>query len=252
MILFVFEGERREVMMFKSIEHLFFSKGSERIILSFKNNIYELYHQMKAMGEGADIVGLMKETGHSDILGNSSDYSEIYLFFDLDIHNQNQDITQSRLQIREMLDFFDNETENGKLYINYPMIESIYHTQRLPDPEYLEYTVKISQCSDYKKIARDFGPYSNLDHLCITERNIAREEIVSKVRRNWIHLIEMNRKKSFEICRVPFDNERSQISQGRVFENQEIYYIIPKEEIAILNSFPLFLAEYFKPVVLGL
>ena len=30
-------------------------------------------------------------------------------------------------KIKEMLQFFDNETENGMLYISYPMVEAIRH-----------------------------------------------------------------------------------------------------------------------------
>ena len=49
-------------------------------------------------------------------------FSQVFLFFDYDF--QNRIGTQKVNNILdEMLDFFDDETENGKLYINYPMIE---------------------------------------------------------------------------------------------------------------------------------
>lgn len=35
-----------------------------------------------------------------------------------------------------MLDYFSDETENGKLYINYPMIESLKYTKEIPDANY--------------------------------------------------------------------------------------------------------------------
>ena len=136
MILFVFEGERREPMLFKSIEHLFFPSNGENIVCSFGNNIYELYRQMHSMGEGADIVGVLKENGAISIDYDIADFSDVFLFFDLDIHNENQTMETSAAQIAEMLSYFDNETETGKLFINYPMIESIYHTSTLPDNEY--------------------------------------------------------------------------------------------------------------------
>lgn len=253
MILFVFEGVRREVMLFRSIEHLFFSRPNENIICSFGNNIYELYRQMKCLGDGADIVGLMKENGNLDISGDVSDFSDVFLFFDLDIHNQNQGIEESRQQLRDMLDFFDNETENGKLYVNYPMIESIYHTDRLPDKDFVNYTVSISDCGDYKKMARDFGPYSNLDHLCVSDRNESRQEIVERIRTNWLHLIDMNVTKSAILCDKPAGSEdlKSAIAQNKIFYNQERKYIVPKKEIAVLNGFPLFLYDYFKPGALS-
>lgn len=253
MILFIFEGERREVMLFKSIEHLFFPRPNDNIVCSFGNNIYELYRQMQALSDGADIVGVMKENGKLDSAHESSDFSDVFLFFDLDIHNQNQDLEESRQQLKQMLAFFDNETENGRLYVNYPMIESIYHTDRLPDPNYLGYTVGIDECARYKRMARDFGPYSNLDHLCIDERNLSRTELVKRAKDNWLHLIDMNVAKSAQLCDVPSASSdiKELIGQNRVFANQDRKHIMPNREIAVLNSFPLFLFDYFKPEVLS-
>ena len=38
--------------------------------------------------------------------------SQVFLFFDLDIHGLAQSIEQSCEQLDELLNFFDNETEN--------------------------------------------------------------------------------------------------------------------------------------------
>lgn len=252
MILFIFEGERREVMLFKSIELLFFSRPNDNIVCSFGNNIYELYRQMQNLGEGADIIGLMKENGSLDVDGDTADFSDVFLFFDLDIHNQNQSIDVSKQQLKEMLDYFDNETENGKLYVNYPMIESIYHTDRLPDPNYQNYTVRINDCSDYKRIARDFGPYSNLDHLCVNQRNKDRSCIVGRIKTNWLHLINMNVTKAAYLCDTATDscNIKEEITQNHIFYYQDNKHISKNGEIAVLNGFPLFLFDYFKPEAL--
>lgn len=55
-----------------------------------------------------------------------------------------------------MLTLFADETENGKLYINYPMIESIRYTKELPDTDYANYIVSREECKDFKRLARDF------------------------------------------------------------------------------------------------
>lgn len=254
MILFVFEGERREPMLFKSIEHLFFPSSEENIICSFGNNIYELYRQMHALGDGADIAGVLKENGAISEGYDMSDFSDVFLFFDLDIHNENQPPQISSAQISEMLSYFDNETDNGKLFINYPMIESIYHTGRLPDSDYWQYSVAISDCSDYKRIARDFPPYSNLDHLCVTERNKTRSDLVSRIRMNWIYLVGMNIRKANMLCMGKHDtpNQKDDINQQEIFSAQLRNFIERKKEISVLNAFPLFLYDYFKPEVLRL
>ncbi len=55
MILFVFEGEKREPALFKAIERLFFKDG-QHIVCSFGNNIYELYQRMTALdGSGTKV-----------------------------------------------------------------------------------------------------------------------------------------------------------------------------------------------------
>ena len=41
--LFVFEGEKFERLYFQSLERSFFSGEESRILLCFKNDIYELY-----------------------------------------------------------------------------------------------------------------------------------------------------------------------------------------------------------------
>lgn len=249
MILFVFEGERREPMLFKSIELLFFPSNEENIVCSFGNNIYELYRQMHSLGDGADIVGVLKENGAISGEYDMSDFSDVFLFFDLDIHNENQSVETNASQISEMLSYFDNETERGKLFINYPMIESVYHTGTLPDNEYWQYTVPISDCSNYKRIARDFPPYSNLDHLCVTERNLTRIDIVSRIKTNWIHLVGMNIQKANMLCMGKHENphQKDDISQSCIFSAQQKDFIEANGKISVLNAFPLFLYDYFKP-----
>lgn len=52
-----------------------------------------------------------------------------------------------------MLSIFDNETELGKLYINYPMVEAYYDLESLPDPNYNDKTVSLKGLNGktYKK-----------------------------------------------------------------------------------------------------
>lgn len=60
MILFVFEGKRREPDIFKTLEYLYFPKG-QSIICSFGNNIYELYRELKDLDDSGDIVSILRE-----------------------------------------------------------------------------------------------------------------------------------------------------------------------------------------------
>lgn len=178
MILFVFEGERREPIIFTTINFLYFQHKEQSIVCSFGNNIYKLYSEMKALDGDGDIVALMSEilknkpsnplTGHN----KASDFSEVYLFFDYDLHDDaiHMTIDEKNNVLREMLAFFNDETGNGKLYVNYPMVESIRYTKEIPDPDYWQYAVRVSDCPQFKKIARDFSFYGNLDFMSIRPR----------------------------------------------------------------------------------
>lgn len=57
--------------------------------------------------------------------------SEIYLFFDHDGHSH----LANREKLENMLQYFNNETENGKLYVSYPMVESLKQQEKYIDPK---------------------------------------------------------------------------------------------------------------------
>lgn len=89
--------------------------------------IYQLYKVLKEEEPDFDLVELLKERNkeNAELLReyNRDSFAYIYLFFDYDAHST----LASDDKIEEMLDFFDNETENGLLYISYPMLEAIRH-----------------------------------------------------------------------------------------------------------------------------
>lgn len=47
MILFVFEGVKREPDLFRTIQRLYFANRDEQIVCSYNNNIYQLYNHGK-------------------------------------------------------------------------------------------------------------------------------------------------------------------------------------------------------------
>ena len=60
MILFVFEGAKREPDLFRAIETLFF-QDKQNIVYSFGNNIYELHNELQSFEGDGDIVSILKE-----------------------------------------------------------------------------------------------------------------------------------------------------------------------------------------------
>ena len=76
-------------------------------------------------------------------------FSQIFLFFDYDFQNRLGTQKVNGI-LDEMLDFFSDETENGKLYINYPMIESLKYTKEIPDANYRRYVATREECASHK------------------------------------------------------------------------------------------------------
>lgn len=255
MILFVFEGKRREPDIFKTLEFLFFPKG-QAIVCSFGNNIYELYRQLDILDGAGDIVSILRDHNKNNPNSpfgpevKSSDFSEIYLFFDYDFQNRNLPLDQMNRQISEMLNLFNNETENGKLYINYPMIEAIRYTKELPDDRYFEYTVSRTECQDkgFKELAQQFSAYGSFDFIVLDFRKEPDQKKLDKAKMNWSLLERQNVEKANYLCNqalsTPFDKDS--ISQDKIFGAQLSKYIVPKNEVSILSAFPLFNYDYFK------
>ncbi len=95
----------------------------------------------------------------------SSDFESIYLFFDYDFYKG--DLDTKNAQIFELLQYFNEETENGKLFISYPMIESIQYTKELPDSQFYTYTVKRDD-SKGEKFKKSASPKSVFRNNCPT------------------------------------------------------------------------------------
>lgn len=253
MILFVFEGEEREPYLYKSLEKLYLPKDNDNIICSYGNNIYELYSEMESMEDGGDIVSILRERlanrGDFTLDGiKTSDISETYLFFDYDFQNTQLTLEEINLRVQSMLELFTDETDNGKLYINYPMIESIRYTKKLPDDEYVNYTISRSDCHNFKRIASEFSHYKSFDYILFKEDEMPSKDKFLKIKDNWKCLVKMN------VCKANYivtgnngmPEQKDDINQLDIFNIQKIKYVDASESVAILNSFPLFIYDYMK------
>ena len=254
MILFVFEGKKREPALFKTIEKLFF-KDSQHIVCSFGNNIYELYQRLLDLDNSGDIVSVLREiyAGRPDSPFSenmkSSDFSEIYLIFDYDFQNRNISLEKMNAQLEEMLNIFSDETDNGKLYINYPMVEAIRYTERLPDTRFHTYAVSRRDCSEesFKNIADSFSDYKSLDFLTLSTKRTPTEKEVNSRKENWHMVKNQNVAKANYLCsgNLSMPESKEDISQRKIFAAQLQKFILPDDSVSILSAFPLFLFEYF-------
>ena len=191
--------------------------------------------------------GFSNEKPISDEL-SITDFSEVYLFFDYDFQNKNLELEELNSQLREMLEFFSDETDNGKLYVSYPMIESIRYTKELPDKNYVNYVVSRTDCHDFKRLAAEFSYYENFDYILFKDNEVPTKERFLMIKNHWEYLTRMN------VCKANYiisgsnniPKQKEDINQLRLFTSQKEKYVDILESVAVLNSFPLFLYEYLK------
>ena len=149
MILFVFEGGSAEPKVFDSIGKLFLSDEDFRIVRC-KHDLPTLYSRLKANGDDLFRTLPFEENRIEIPEGKRLDtlFSQIFLFFDYDFQNR-MGLEKLNTILEEMLEFFDDETDNGKLYINYPMVESLKYTKDMPDADYYKYIATKNECANH-------------------------------------------------------------------------------------------------------
>ena len=246
MILFVFEGGKAEPTVFDSIGKLFLP-NEELCVVKCRHDLPTLYSSLRANGYDSfrslpfeDNGVILPKDKRLDTL-----FSQVFLFFDYDFQNR---IGAQKVNniLDEMLDFFDDETENGKLYINYPMIESLKYTKEIPDADYWKYVATRDECAKhlFKGKAERFA-YAQAKAFRFIDLDKTDKETVKN---NWESLKIQNVCKAHYLvsgCKT-IPPEKSTINQKSIFEAQKDKYVNTDEMVSILNSFPIFLYDYLK------
>lgn len=235
--VFIVEGEDREPQIISNISKVFFTHGNYKIItLPAGRNIYMLWAQMKKDDFDTDIVEILKED-NSDIANqlkglSRNDFSEVYLFFDYDVHHKNLSDSLNDDVVRQMLESFDNETENGKLYISYPMVEALrdYMPGRCGIKK--DCFIEKQALIDYKNISaeRSLNP-----HLKKYDIDV------------WKDIIGVFAMRVFCLLELP-DTMEYELYSSEATPNQIYDMEVEKGEdhrVFILSAFPEFLIDYF-------
>lgn len=223
--LIIVEGESEEVRILDAK-----NKGLLNLldidfeIVSICNPIYELYEAYKN-GEYDDLVSYLATNNKLQIEEgkiSKNSFSSIYLFFDFEPHYQKY----SDKDIEELMSIFDNETEMGKLYINYPMVESFYHIKNIPDIEFMERTVCLKDFNgdQYKTLVNK--------ETCVNHKPVAKHLLIK--------IMHYNYNKALEICKTDFENE---IDYKKILQVQ-IELKNKMNKIYVLNTLALFPIDY--------
>lgn len=160
------------------------------------------------------------------------DFSEVYLFFDYDAHQTNLGRTVNEDVVHQMLESFDNETENGKLYISYPMVEALrdYEPGKCGNGE--DCFVEIQDLGNYKNAsaARAYNPHFKEYDIDVWK------DIIGVFAMKVSCLYEMPDMMEYEKYSVEVTPSEIYAMEAKKAEMQRVF---------VLSAFPEFLLDYF-------
>lgn len=240
-IAFVYEGEKTEKALIQKMIQVYFSDISNPTIitLSASGNLYMLWNKLREYSFQAEVIDVMKEISQSakeTLEGlTARDFSEVYLFFDYDAHNDNLPKEYRDYDVvKEMLAFYDNETEFGKLYISYPMIESLRELSKETE-DYGTFYAPLNNEWDYKQYVANQWEFQNFSHMDKDKWEVACRASVKRA-----NLI-VNYKEQIPTYKQFLD----ELNQKSIYNAQIACFVLENKMVGVLNSVPLFLLEYF-------
>lgn len=236
-IVIISEGENTENLIIDNIKKNFakFSRRREIVFLPFKTCIYELWEVMKKDNFETEILDVLMERdslikSKIEEVGKESIY-QIFLFFDYDGHACRG--KHGDQIIRNLLETFDNETMQGKLYISYPMVEALKDLK------------KNDNCC-----RSCFVPIiNNISYKQIVSENTEFQDLTKLKKIDWYHMMHYNLKKAncivFSSFNTPQYNDYFRyINQSTIFEGQKTRFI-RNAKIAVISGFTLFLLDFY-------
>ncbi len=244
-ILLIVEGARLEPQFFNQIQKAY---GLSFEIVCVKNNIYSLFKKMKSLDFQADIKQILIEMVNEKDLAKrlEENFTYTYLVFDLDAHHTEEfeetaplaEIIKANLErLQEMTEYFTDETDPtiGKIYINYPMMESFKDCNSFDDEDYLTSIVSLEDLKNYKElVGKKKMANKRLDHYVIDDFD---------------KLSRLNIKKLQSIlqgsCRSISYADYQVLSKQSIISNAEKCIFDEDKAISVLNTAALFAVDYF-------
>jgi len=246
-ILFIFEGETIEGQILKSIEKLFLypsNNGNNIIKISFCGEIYQLW-KMVEKDPDLEIVEILKEKFNLDKSLARKNVSEVHLFFDHDAHSLKSRPKESQQEYNDkicsLLETFNNEFEQGKLWISYPMAEALKHIKKNPNDCFKDTGIAILDYGNYKEFVSKNSDYLNIKEY---DHSIWYKLTIINIQRTYC-LINDEYKNNIEYDEIEEWFEENAIIVKMIQEKQYLKFIKEKNEVAALSPFPLFLLYYF-------
>lgn len=226
-ILFVFEGEKTEKQITDNFTQYFVNENTN-VQCAFCSDVYQLYNKI-CLDPDLDTFSILKNRPqNSTILANfkRSDFAEIYMFFDYDGHAPKA----NNASISDLAQFFNEETDTGKIYFSYPMVEAIKH---------------VSSSIDFKNLKVSANTNINYKGIVGREGSKYLRDLSNLTETHWQLILKEHLKKMNFIVNDHFILPNSIISQSEIFKHQLTKYIQVDSTISVLSGFPIFIFDYY-------
>ncbi len=248
-IAVIVEGNSRERKYWRNIQRIFFNDTDiEVFTLSAGINIYSLWKQIKLDENETDIIEVLKEfykyTSCKISTFSQVDFEEIFLFFDYDPQQNNlkYESENPSLVISEMFNIFDNETENGKLYMSYPMCEALRDVREKSCLPVSKCKLPLPEIKEYKKITSTSNKFLSVSNYSLENWLMILAVFLYRIR--CLYKINLPQKDLFTWYKENLST--GIISPSAIYE-KEHGFEINSGNIFVLSAFPEFLLDYFKP-----
>lgn len=240
-IAIIVEGENRELGYFRNISSLFFPPEKVLLVcLPAGENIYMLWKKLNADDFETDIIEVLRECSKAakDELKNYTrqDFQEVYLFFDLDSHQNNlKEGEDPDAILRKMLETFDNETENGKLYISYPMCEALRDIQEGTCQSSYKCSLDTVDILKYKKHSATYSKFVSVNKFTVETWKM----IIA------IFLLRCQCLFFVDATDQAYHWYKQHVTTMYIFEKEQML-IHSFQQVFVLSAFPEFLVDYFR------
>lgn len=162
--LFIVEGEVAEQALIAKIFDTFLPTDATFEFYSYKTNLHTLAEHIEEFysdfDDYVDVLGVLRELEQDDerkaILAGK--YTDIFYIFDFEPQNHILHFDT----IAKLFDHLNDSADQGKLFINYPMLESYKHLRQMPDHAFKDRTVSLEDCLSYKQLIDSESAYQDL------------------------------------------------------------------------------------------
>lgn len=244
--LFVFEGPRAENIVSDGLYRNFMGVPVPAKCV-YGTSMYSLYQELKGDSD-LDLLTLLKERNNENravLEGLSThDVEAVYLFFDYDGHASNA----SDAIVDDMLYFFDDEYDVGKLFVSYPMVEALRH---YPDRDtFMNLIIKAKKggCNNYRH-CDEFQKCKAEKHYKKVVSAECRQDLVNwglYGASEWGLLIRDHVMKSNLLVNGVDEWPMDYVNQKDIFDVQMRDYLSQScPKVSVLSGFPMFVLNYY-------